>query len=228
MSAKWWGVVPVVGVEILSQNLVGREGGFLAIRRLHMMNVRSDGSRSARYLVDFLVRPKGLDAVVVAVYTRAADGVRVLLRDGLRIPLHLGRDDETVPVPDTKRYLFFREVVAGIVEATDRGEEGLLRRAAAEVEEEAGLTVSPDAVRLLGAGTFPSPGSMPERFWLAAVEVSAAQAAAATAPAGDGSPLEEGATITWLPLGEAIAACVRGDIEDMKTEVTLRRLRDSL
>ena len=126
---------------------------------------------------------------------------------------------------DGKRYLFFREVVAGIIEHDDRGEEGIRRRAALEVEEEAGYRVPAESVRLLGAGTFPSPGAMAERFWLAAVEV--ADPAAAAAPAGDGSPMEEGATTVWMDLDAAIAACVRGEIEDLKTEVALRRLRDA-
>ena len=32
----------------------------------------------------------------------------------------------------------------------------------------------------------------------------------------------------WLDLDDAIAACLRGDIEDSKTELGLRRLRDQL
>ena len=40
--------------------------------------------------------------------------------------------------------------------------------------------------------------------------------------------MEEGATTRWLPLDAAIAACVRGDLPDLKTELGLRRLRDHL
>lgn len=130
------------------------------------------------------------------------------------------------PFPDGKRYLFFREVVAGIVEKDDRGEDGVRRRAAIEVEEEAGLRVDAAQVRLLGAGTFPSPGAMAEKFWLTAVEID--ENAPASPPAGDGSPIEEGAGLAWMDLDEAIAACVRGDLEDAKTELVLRRLRDDL
>jgi ADP-ribose pyrophosphatase len=213
----------VTGIEILSDEVVG-SGGFLAIRRIRLVNVRADGSRSAPYLCDFMVRPKGLDAIVVAVYRRAATGIEVLLRDGLRIPLAVGRRPEDTPIPDDKQYLFFREVVAGIVEVEDRGESGLRRRAALEIAEEAGFDVAPDAVVLLGAGTFPSPGAMAERFWLAAVEV----AGEASEPAGDGSPMEEGARTMWMDLDDAIAACARGNIEDMKTELALRRLSDRL
>jgi ADP-ribose pyrophosphatase len=45
---------------------------------------------------------------------------------------------------------------------------------------------------------------------------------------GDGSPLEEGAVLAWRELGAAIAACERGEIEDGKTEIALRRLEARL
>jgi ADP-ribose pyrophosphatase len=217
----------VVGVEIVSDQVIGREGGFLAIRRLRMKNRRADGSHSAEYLCDYLIRPMGQDAVVVAIFTRpATGGVRVLLRDGLRPPLHVGRADAGLPVPDGKGYLYFREVVAGIIENDDKGEEGIRRRAALEVMEEAGYQVAADQVRLLGAGSVPSPGAMAEKFWLAAVEVRDPDVT--RIPTGDGSPMEEGAAIAWMELDEAIAACVRGEVEDMKTEIVLRRLKEHL
>jgi ADP-ribose pyrophosphatase len=210
-------------VEILSDEIVGREGGFLAIRRLRCVNVRGDGSRSEPYLCDFLVRPKGIDAVVVVVYAREQAHTRVLLRDGIRLPLAFGRGP--APVPDGKSYQVFRETVAGIIEVEDQGRAGIQRRAALEVEEEAGFHVSPDDVELLGAGTFASPGAMPEKLWFCAVEVDPAKQAT---PTGDGSPMEEGAALEWLDLDAAVAACVRGDIEDAKTEIVLRRLADRL
>jgi hypothetical protein len=40
--------------------------------------------------------------------------------------------------------------------------------------------------------------------------------------------MEEGATTRWMALDDAIDACGRGDIVDMKTETGLRRLRDRL
>lgn len=212
-------------LEILSDEMIGEQGGFLALRRLRLRNVRSDGSRSAPYLCDYLTRAKGIDAVVVAVYARVAGQVQVLLRDGLRVPLHLGRSPDEPPVPDARPYLLFREVVAGIIEREDRGELGIRQRAALEVAEEAGFTVEPTAVELLGAGTFPSPGAMPEKFWFTCVEVDPRHAGT---PMGDGSPMEEGARLEWLELDAAIAACVAGTIEDAKTEIVLRRLRDRL
>jgi ADP-ribose pyrophosphatase len=212
--------------EIESDEVVGREGGFLAIRRLRLRNLRDDGSRSERFVNDFVVRPYGLDAVVVAVWHRRGDGgVNVLVRDGLRPTLTFGRDPARTPIPDPRAYDRFTELVAGIIEERDRGEAGVRARAAAEVHEEAGFRVDPAAVQLLGAGAFPSPGAMAEKFHFAAVEVDPATQEPL---AGDGSPMEEGATTRWLDLDAAIAAGVRGELEDVKTELTLRRLRDWL
>jgi ADP-ribose pyrophosphatase len=40
--------------------------------------------------------------------------------------------------------------------------------------------------------------------------------------------MEEGAELRWVALDEAIRLCVAGEIEDAKTELVLRRLRDRL
>lgn len=216
----------IIGFEIDSDQIVGRDGGFLAIRRLRMRNRRDDGTLSEQYLCDFIVRPYGLDAVVVALYCRRDHSIQVLVRDGLRPPIALGRPAERTPVPENTPHIFLTELVAGIVEEDDRGIDGIRRRAAAEALEEAGYRIDPDTVTLLGQAPFPTPGAMSERFWLVAAEV--ADPDAREPIEGDGSPMEEGATVRWLDLDDAIAACVRGDIEDMKTELTLRRLRDTL
>jgi ADP-ribose pyrophosphatase len=209
--------------EIESDEIVGT-GGFLALRRLRMYTRRDDGSRSARYTCDFVVRPYGLDAVVVVIWHRRPDGgVAVLVRDGLRPALFYGREPAALPIPEGPPRMMLTELVAGIIEATDRGEAGVRARAAAEVHEEAGFVVHPSAIQLLGAGSFPSPGSMPEKFHFAAVEVDPTTQEAL---AGDGSPMEEGAVTRWMDLDAAIAACVSGELEDAKTELTLRRLRE--
>lgn len=216
----------ITAVEILSDEIVG-QGGFLAIRRLRVQNRRADGSASRPYLVDFIARDAGLDAVVVAAWHRRADGtIMVLLRDGLRPPLRLGRPTERLVLPEPPRPLHFRELPAGIVEPGEVGELGLARRAAAELAEEAGYHLPPAAFVRLGAGSFPSPGAMAERFFFMAVEIS--DPAMQAALTGDGSPYEEGARTLWMPLNAAIAACERGELEDLKTEIALRRLAEKL
>jgi 8-oxo-dGTP pyrophosphatase MutT (NUDIX family) len=205
--------------EVVDDARVGA-GGFLVLRRLRLRVVRADGTRSAEGLYDFVERPKGLDAVVLALWNRGPDGiVRVLVRDAFRVPLVFGRPDAPAACPST-------EVVAGILEAGEEGEDAIAARAVAEAWEEAGVVVAADAVERLGAPLYPTPGMCAEKFVLAACEV--ADPLAAARPPGDGSPFEEGAQLRWLVLDDAIEACVLGEIEDMKTEVTLRRLRDYL
>jgi ADP-ribose pyrophosphatase len=201
-------------------------GGFLEIRRLRLRNLRADGSTSAPYVCDSIARAYGQDAVVVAIYARGPGGVQVLVREGLRPALAFGRAPELAPLPEPPPRPFMTELVAGIIEPGDRGEAGLRVRAAHEVEEEAGFAVDPSAIALLGAGAYPSPGSMIEKFYFVAVEVD--PGAQHPVAAGDGSPMEEGARTRWLGLDDAIAACERGDIPDLKTELGLRRLRDHL
>lgn len=211
----------------------GAEGGFLHVRRAHLRNRRADGTLSQPYICDFVARPKGPDAVVVALYHRPAgapesgfSGVQVLLREGLRPALSLGRADQQLAIPDAKAYTVLTEVVAGIIEREDVGREGVRKRAAIECEEEAGYQLDAEQFEFLGAGTFPSAGSMPEKFWLLAAEVKAPEI---KVPAlGDGSPMEEGAVSYWQGIERAIERCVLGEIEDCKTELIVRRLRDHL
>ncbi len=197
-------------------------GGFLEIRRLRLRNRRSDGSVSAPYICDSIARPYGQDAVVVVVY---ADGPRALLRAGLRPAIYFGRDASRAPLPEAAPQPMVTELVAGILEDGDVGEAGMRVRASHEVAEEAGFVVDPADVELLGAGMYPSPGSMIEKFYFVCVKVDPV---AQQAFDGDGSPMEDGATTRWLDLDEAIAACVRGEIVDLKTELGLRRLREHL
>ena len=208
----------------------GEDGGFLRVERYHLRNRRKDGSASRPYVCDFVGRAKGPDAVVVALYHRVGPGpdasVNVLLRRGLRPALNLGRPPAELPIPEGDPRLTLIEVVAGIIEREDEGEAGVRHRAAVEAMEEAGIEVAPERVEFLGAGTFPSAGSMPEKFWLTAAHVDDPDAA--VVPPTDGSPMEEGAHCWWMELNEAIDACVRGEIEDCKTELALRRLRDHL
>ena len=214
----------IVGFVIDSDERVGG-GGFLELRRLRMRNRRADGSTSAPYVCDSVARPYGQDAVVVAVFARTAAGIEVLVRAGLRPAITLARDPRRAPLPEAAPGMFLTELVAGIVESDDHGEVGLRIRTVHEVHEEAGFVVAPSDVILLGAGMLPSPGSMVEKFYFTAIEVDPA---AQEPLAGDGSPMEEGATTRWIPLDAAISACVRGEITDLKTEAGLRRLRDHL
>ncbi|NOJ80063.1 NUDIX hydrolase [Myxococcus xanthus] len=196
--------------------------GFLRVRRLRCRNRRADGSSSPVYRVDVVDRPR-LDAVAVLVYRRGASGLEVLTRMNLRPAAYFrkdSRDAMTVPDP-ASGYLRVEEIVAGLLEPEDKGEEGLRRRAAAEVHEEAGFNVRPEDIRLLGGGFFLAPGILSEKVFPAAVDVTELSP---EEPEGDGSPLEEGTQLHWRPIQDVLDACRRGDIPDAKTEVALTRL----
>lgn len=221
---------PVIDYERTGEDAIG-EGRYLRVRRVHLRNVRADGTRSRPYFCEFVDRPRhGTDAVVVALWRPVADnlpggpadGIEVLLRRGLRPALRFGRPADRLAMPDAGPYLFLTEVVAGILEDEDTGEAGVRRRAALEVWEEAGYRVADADIEFLGRRVFPTPGMAPESFYLCAVRIAAD--APAAPPEGDGSPMEEGSEQRWVPLPEALARCDRGEIEDAKTELCLRRL----
>lgn len=214
----------VAAFEVLRDERVG-QGGHLVIRRLQLKLVGDDGTRTEAGWWDFVERPMGLDAVVLAIWRRrsaatsaavSSSAVEVLLRSGVRVPLWFGR-----PALDAGlRQLLFTELVAGILEPGDDRDQ----RAIAEAREEAGLLIA--RVESLGPPMFPTPGMCAELFHFLSCEVPAD--APMEAPEGDGSVFEQGARLEWVALDEALARCARGEIQDVKTELGLRRLRDKI
>jgi ADP-ribose pyrophosphatase len=198
--------------------------GFLKLRRLRLRNVYEDGV-SEVYPCDVVSRP-GSDAVVAVLYERDGEGrVHVLLREGVRPPVYL-RKLRRFHHPDRREYLMLAEVIAGLVEPSDgRGAGGMQERAAIEAREEAGCEVAPSAFQVIGGETFASPGTSDEKVYYCAGPVQAGDLGAAR---GDGTVMEEVGRLVRLELTEAIEACRRGDIPDMKTELALFRLCDHL
>lgn len=210
----------VVDIEILEDlSATARcDEGFLHLRRLRCQNRRADGSVSPSYRVDVIDRPVP-DAVAVLIWRRGAAGLEVLTRRTLR-PAAYFRRGLPLPLPDPETYLTVEELVAGVLESQDRGTAGVQARAAAEVEEEAGYRVPPEAVEILGPAFFMLPGIVSEKIHPTAVDVSGLSPGA---PAGDGSPMEEGATVRWWPIQALLAACRRGEVSDAKTELSVLR-----
>ncbi len=213
----------IVDVEVLAEELHG-SGGFAQLRRLTVRNRRGDGSRSAPYRLDLVERPGRADAVVVLPFERTEAGARVLLRRGLRPVPRLGRAGQPRRSGAASGWLA-TEAVAGILEAEDVGEAGLARRAALELAEEVGLRVPPERIAIAGASVLISAGLMAEEIFFCEVETALAPLEPGT---GDGSALEEGGGPLALTLEEALARCRRGEIQDAKTELALRRLAERL
>ena len=220
----------VVDLEVVEDRTAATRSdeGFLRVRRLVLRTVFADGRRSAPYPCDVVSRAR-VDAVAVALYevggaAGAGRTVRVLLKTGVRPPVWMRRR-LALTQPDARRWDRLAEVVAGMLEPEDRGPDGIARRAAHEAEEEAGLALDPATVRPLGAESFPSPGITDEKVHFAAAEARLDRRAR---PTGDGSAMEEGGGVVLMPLRDAIEACRRGDVPDMKTEVALLRLCDAI
>jgi ADP-ribose pyrophosphatase len=215
----------VVGIEVL-EDLSARsrcDEGFLQVKRLRARNRYADGTTSREYRIDVVDRPIP-DAVAVLIWRRGASGLEVLTRKTLRPAAHF-RAGLPLPLVDPRGYLFVDELVAGVLEPADRGEEGLLQRAAEEVREEAGFWVAPTAVSRLGGSFFLAPGILSEKIHPTVVDVTGLSPGA---PSGDGSPLEEGATLRWWDAGALLDACRSGEVEDAKTEVCLRRFLEAV
>jgi ADP-ribose pyrophosphatase len=219
----------ITAIEIVSDytERARCDEGFLRLKRLRARNRRADGSASREYPIDVIDRPT-LDAVAVCLYARTPRGVEVLTRRGLR-PAAYFRRGKTAALPEPE-YLLVEELIAGVLEPGEVGLDALRRRGADEAREEAGLDVPPGRLEPLGGAFFPLPGIASEKIHVlfAEVERPGADAPYAAPAEGDGSPLEEGAMLDWRELGAAIAACERGEIEDAKTEIALRRLAGRL
>jgi ADP-ribose pyrophosphatase len=201
--------------------------GFLRLKRYQARNRRVDGSTSPEYPIDVIDRPT-LDAVAVVLWARTARGVEVLTRRGLRPAAYFRRGQVTaLPEPE---YLLVEEIVAGVLEPGEVGPAALATRAAAEALEEAGVRVAPGALRSLGGPFFLVPGIASEKVHLLEGEIArfGGDVPFEAPHEGDGSPLEEGALLSWRELSAAIQACQAGEIADVKTELGLRRLADRL
>jgi ADP-ribose pyrophosphatase len=192
--------------------------GFLRIRRLRVQNARTDGSKSSVYRVDVVDRPR-LDAVAVLIWRRTEQGLTFLTRQNLR-PAAYFRHQLRPTVPDGTTHLFCEEIVAGLLEPTDTGEAGLTHRALEETFEEAGFRAGPECLRRLGQPFFVAPGIISEKIFLFACEVTGLETQAAP---GDGSPLEEGGTLSWRTTDQLEGALADGTIQDAKTELAFRR-----
>jgi ADP-ribose pyrophosphatase len=212
----------IENVEIVKKEKVGKpeESSYLSLYSLRVVNTYTDGTKSEPYRYEAVLR-KWLDAVVL-ILSAKIDGMDcVCLRTSIRPPLLL-RPMIDLPQPDDERYFAVLEVPAGLIEDSDKGEEGLLRRAAAETFEETGYQLSPDDFVPLGCGLFVTPGVIPEKMIFLTAKI--ADIGLRMVPKGDGSPSEEGSDIRWVGVDKALEMCNKGEIVDMKTELGIRRL----
>jgi ADP-ribose pyrophosphatase len=77
---------------------------------------------------------------------------------------------------------------------------------------------------MLGPPFFVAPGILSEKIFLTSADVTGKPQ---REPPGDGSPMEEGATLRWRSLPSLRAALRSGEIQDAKTEIAVARLLES-
>lgn len=196
--------------------------GFIYVRKLTLTARFGDGTESEPFSY-FCVDRSRMDAVVVVPHFVDSDGRRhVYLRTALRPPLAT-RPMDVRPVPERESLGELWEVPAGLVEASERSPEGLVECARRELLEETGFDVRADELAPLGPSSFPAAGIIGERhfFFHVAVDPSSRRE-----PPEDGSVLERSALVEAVPLDVALEACRRGEMEDAKTELALRRLAE--
>jgi ADP-ribose pyrophosphatase len=212
---------PRVDIEIVRDDTrsKGSHEGFVRVRRLVLKNVYADGTASREYHYDCAERD-AIDAVGIVLVAR--DG-RICLRSSIRPPVSL-RNGYGVPIAEKHADPTLFEIPAGLVETSEKGEEGLRACSARETLEEVGIDVPPSAFTRLGPAVFLTPGLIAEKIHFLVAEVDPASAGA---PSMDGSPVEERAKIEWVSLDEALDACRDGRICDVKSEVAIRRVIDA-
>ena len=217
--------LPDIRLELLEDQSPPGPKGFLRLVRRRYRAHYPDGSVSAPFVYDAVERA-AMDAVVIVAHYSAEDGQRrVYLRSAVRPPLLL-RDSATEPVGSQLGGAGLWEVPAGLIEPAEAHvAEGPQRTAARELWEELGFQVPAERLRPLGVPVYPTPGVLSERHYLFEVEVDPSTR---QEPGLDGSALERGGVVVPVGLGVALDMCGAGEIEDGKTELALRRLKDLL
>jgi ADP-ribose pyrophosphatase len=213
--------LPKVELREVSDLTPPAEPGFLRLRRRKLVASYADGTESEPFVYDDVQR-RALDAVVIAAHY-LDDGVRwVYLRSAIRPPLRL-RPMASRPFAEKESLGSLWELPAGLVEPSECSSDGLRVSAMRELHEELGFDVTVERMLQLGPSSFPAPGVIGERHHYFHVEVAPADRGR---PTEDGSVLERNALIVAVALDEALELARRGEIEDAKSEMGLRRLAE--
>ena len=211
----------VTGIDVRTESETsGRE--FLRLETMTCRSRYEDGSLSDPWRAQ-LVHRRGWDSVAVVPWwfePGEPQRLHVVVALGIR-PAPWVRAQRDVPVPETGNGLYEIESIAGSLEPGDVGEEGIDRRAAAELLEETGFLVPVEAIERLGGGILPSHGQATEMVHFRAARVDPQRR---REPSGDGSVTERDALLETYEAGELLRLCERGVCRDPKVEISVQRL----
>jgi len=212
--------LPEARLELVEDLSPPDTGGFLRLVRRRWRAVTPHGSVSEAFVYDEVDR-RALDAVVLAAHYVARGARAVYLRSAIRPPVVARDPSRSGDVEPVRGALW--ELPAGLIEPEELGEQGRLRTAQRELEEELGFHVELGRLLALGPSTLPTPGVIAERHFFFEVEVDPKDRAE---PSLDGSALEKLGVVREVTLADALDMCRTGAIEDAKTELGLRRLAE--
>ncbi len=214
----------IAGIRIIEENWP-QPSRFLRLQWLRVVNVYDDGTTSKPYNVDMVHRP-AYDSISVTLYSiDKKSGIPfVAVRTALRPGIYF-RKREPLPLKDSKNYLWMKESVAGSIEKSDSGIDGINNRIISEIREETGFCVQMRGLKELGGGFFPSHGQSTEKIHMRRAEVDISQTP--LEPDYD-SPMEESARLDFYELPKALEMCHNGEIEDPKLEIGFRRLASAI
>ncbi len=215
--------LPVIRVEIVEDRSPPSDGGFLRVRRLLLRNHYENGRSSHPYVYDIVDRD-ALDAVAIVIEAESLSGdPTICVRSSLRPPLALrGTHDQAL---GSESISVQWEIPAGLVEPSERSMEGLRVAAAREAYEETGVELTETDMLPLGPRAVLTPGMVGETVHFFHTRIDTLPS---TPPPEDGSPVEAGGIIRFVPLYEILLACRDGRIRDIKTEIGARRLAERL
>ncbi|APS00929.1 hypothetical protein BCY86_06260 [Pajaroellobacter abortibovis] len=187
--------------------------GFLTIQRTQLQVRSSPHELSEPFTYDIVTR-KALDAVALVLHFIRDQKRYVILRSCLRPALAMR------PSPPRFSGLLW-EIPAGLIEPGENPRDTAVR----ETSEEVGIHLHPDDFQELGPWTLPSAGMIAERLLF--FHASIKERPTAYTPSGDGGPLERHGMVCEVSLEEALEYCRQAYLQDAKTELGLRRLKDN-
>lgn len=214
-----------VKVEVLEDRTsqTPSDEGFISVRRLTIEARFDDGRKTEPFRYDVADRA-AIDAVIIALTATDLghdEDPFVCLRTALRPPVAL-RAGRALPEREEPTSLLW-ELPAGLIEAGESSDP-VRDTASRETREETGYAVAGDQFERLGAPVFLSPGLCAEKIHFVHAWVDRDDHREVTAT----ETVEQASQIEWTPLSQALALAERGVIQDCKTELALRRLRDKL
>lgn len=194
------------------------ENPFFIHHRYILQNVYENGKISKEYVNEFFDR-KGIDCVAVIPYKIMNSKIYVGILSAFRPSVYFRKNYNLYCKENIYTKIF--ECVAGSLENSDIGEDGLVFRAKEELMEEAGFDVLKTQIYKLGGSFFPSHGQSTEKIHLFKVDVTNVPR---SVPIGDGSVNEELNQLVFFEINDLRKMCFDGDVEDPKIEIGVNRL----